>query len=88
MKEDRSVLLAEAFAHAFFDARACGLSAEEAELHACSKIDRILAEMIRRDRPEDRPAPSFMSARESAIDEQAALDADPWADPWADEGGE
>ena len=88
MQEDHSVMLADAFADAFFDARACGLSAELAELHARSKVDRIIAERIRRDHPEDRPAPSFMSAREAAIDEQSALDADPWADSWADEGGE
>lgn len=33
-------------------------------------------------RPEDRPAPTFVSARESAIDEQAALYDDPYA--WED----
>lgn len=33
-------------------------------------------------RPEDQPAPTFVSARESAIDEQAALYDDPYA--WED----
>jgi len=32
--------------------------------------------------PEDRPSPTYKSARESALDEQAALD--DWHDDWED----
>lgn len=52
-------------------------------LYARSKAARAIAAATRgQHRPEDQPAPTFVSARESAIDEQAALYDDPYA--WED----
>ncbi len=40
--------------------------------------------------PEDRPSPTYMSAKECALDEQASMDEwdYDWHDDWEDEEGE